>query len=107
MIQTINIEKLRELLNSKTSCQLIDVREVPEHESVRIPGSKLIPLSTLEHNVNLIDRGYALYIHCGVGKRATKAAEYLGSLGYEDLHVVEGGIKAWIEAGYPVECGVN
>lgn len=104
-VKNITIKEIQELLLKKRACQLIDVRELPEYESVRIAGAKLIPLSELEHKFNLIDRNSPVYIHCGVGKRAEKAADYLASLGFNDLHVVSGGIKAWIEAGYPVEHG--
>ena len=92
-------------LIDKGNCQIVDVREIPEYESVHIKGSKLAPLSNFEEKLNLIDKNSPVYLQCGVGKRAQKAAEYLASIGYKDLYVIEGGIKAWIEMGYPVEIG--
>ena len=94
--------ELKELVDNG-NCQIVDVREIPEYESVHIKGSKLVPLSIFEERLNLIDKNFPIYLQCGIGKRAQKAAEYLASLGYRDLYVIEGGIKAWIEAGYPVE----
>ncbi len=105
MIEHVSVEELKTILDSKTNCCLIDVREIPEYQSVRIPGSALISLSSFDQNVNQIDKNCSNYFLCGVGKRALKAAEYLESLGYKNLYVIDGGIKAWIEAGYPVECG--
>ena len=105
MIKTVSIEEIRKLMDSKQDCQIIDVRETAEHESIRIPGAKLVPLSEIDQKFNLIDKKRSTYLHCGVGKRAQKAAEYLSTLGFKELHVVDGGIKAWIEAGYPVEQG--
>ena len=96
--------ELKELID-KGNCQIIDVREVSEYESVRIKDSKSVPLTTFEEKLNLIDKKTPIYLQCGVGKRAQKAAEFLSDLGYKNLYVVEGGIKAWIEAGYPVEVG--
>ena len=103
-IKYCSTSELKELVD-KGNCQIIDVREIPEYESVRIKNSKLVPLSMFEEKINLIDKHYPVYLQCGVGKRAQKAAEYLSTLGYENLYVIEGGIKAWIEAGYPVEIG--
>ena len=104
MIEHLAVDKVKDLL-SKSKCQIIDVRELSEYQYVRIPNSKLVSLSEFEQKINLIDRSCPAYFLCGIGKRALKAAEYLGSLGYKDLYVVEGGIKAWLEAGYPIEQG--
>lgn len=103
-IKQVSISDLKELLKDNKS-QVIDVREKAEYERVRIPGTKLVPLSEFEKKYSVIDRNRPVYIHCGVGSRAQKAAEYLSSVGYENLYVIDGGIKAWIEAGYPVEQG--
>ena len=105
MVKHVSPEELKIISDSRTSCQIIDVRELPEYQAARIAGSKLVSLSEFEHKMNLIDRNCPAYFLCGIGKRALKAAEYLESLGYKDLYVIEGGIRAWINSGYPVECG--
>ena len=105
MPETISIYDLNNKLTKKEQCQIIDVREVPEYESARIAGSKLIPLSVFEQNISKINSDASSYFLCGVGKRAARAAEYLESIGYKNLYVIDGGIKAWIEAGFPVEQG--
>ena len=105
MVIHITVEEVKLLHENDANCQIIDVRELPEYQAARIAGSKLVSLSEFEHKMNLIDRNCPSYFLCGVGKRALKAAEYLESLGYKDLYVIEGGIKAWINSSYPVECG--
>ena len=105
MPNEITIDEFKKVLESSNNCQVIDVREQPEFDFVRIPGAKLLPLSEIETKHILIDKNNKAYIHCGVGKRAEKAALYLESLGYKNLCIINGGIKAWIEAGYPVESG--
>ena len=103
IVQEITPEKVHSLKTQNKDCQIIDAREAQEYEAVRILGSKLISLSTFDQNYKQIDETKPAYFLCSVGKRALKAAEYLSSLGYKDLYVIEGGIKAWIEAGYPVD----
>ncbi len=105
MVEHVSVEEFKAIVDSKTKSHLIDVREFSEYEAVRIPDSTLISLSVFDQKMNLIDKDFPNYFLCGIGKRALKAAEYLSSLGYKHLYVIDGGIKAWIEAGYPVECG--
>jgi len=104
-IEYCSVEELKNLIDSKKEVQIIDVREVPEYQSARIKNSKLTPLSEFMEKINLIEKEKPSYYLCGIGKRALKAAEYLESVGYKDLIVIDGGIKAWVQAGYPVECG--
>lgn len=103
MVNYITKEELKLIFDSGSICQIIDVREPLEYSSVRIPKSKLISLSSFDREFKKIDFTMDVYFICGVGKRASKAAEFLETLGYKNLFVVEGGIKAWIEANYPVE----
>lgn len=103
IIKDITPDEMQILKAADKDCQIIDVREVVEYEAVKIPGSKLIPLSIFDQSFQKIDKTKPAYFLCSIGKRALKAAEYLASLGYKDLYVIQGGIKAWIEAGYGVE----
>jgi rhodanese-related sulfurtransferase len=105
MVELVSIEEMKLISDSGTGFQIIDVREIPEYQSARIKDSKLFPLSSFDKKVNEINKTIPSYFLCGVGKRALKAAEYLESMGYKNLYVIDGGIKAWIEAGFPVECG--
>ena len=53
----MNVEKLQEFIDSKKegSFILLDVRQLSEHESSRIPGSKLIPLPILKDRLQELD----------------------------------------------------
>ena len=102
MVEHVSVQQLKTILDSNDDCNIIDVRESQEYTAVRISGSILVPLSQFEEKINLIDKNHAAYFLCGVGKRALKAAEYLEIKGYKNLYVIEGGIKAWLEAGFPV-----
>ncbi len=104
-IKYCSVEELKALLDKGAECQIVDVREVPEYQSARIKDSKLVPLSEFMEKMSLIEKEKPSYYLCGIGKRALKAAEYLESIGYKDLIVIDGGIKAWIQSGYPIDCG--
>lgn len=102
-IGKMSIKEILKKLNEKQDCQIIDVREQHEYEKAHIKGAKHMPLSEFDQKYTTIDKNKPIYIHCGVGGRATKAAEFLLAIGYKGLFVIDGGMKAWLEAGYPVD----
>lgn len=99
-INKCSVQEARNAIYKNPNYQLVDVREQVEYDIVRIPMSLLVPLSTFEQDYTKINQNNPIYLLCGVGKRASLAAEFLASRGYKDLFVIEGGIKEWINAGY-------
>ena len=88
---------------------LIDVRQVDEWDHGHIDGSVHTPRGLLEfiadptsprHNASLDPRKRTIVV-CASGARAALAAATLRSMGYDDVGVMDGGIKAWIAAGLP------
>jgi adenylyltransferase/sulfurtransferase len=82
---------------------LIDVREPTEHALVNIPGSRLVPLASIQSGDALADlpRDRELVVYCKTGIRSTHAVEALSRAGYTRLTVVSGGILDWIEQVEP------
>ncbi|MDP3850485.1 MAG: rhodanese-like domain-containing protein [Luteolibacter sp.] len=84
---------------------LLDVRTPAEFEEIHAEGAVLVPLDILDRKRVEDARGAdagPVYILCASGIRSVKAAAQLESAGLGDLHVVEGGTKAWDAAGLPV-----
>jgi rhodanese-related sulfurtransferase len=80
---------------------LIDVREPSEYATVRIPGAHLIPLGEIDLTKLPKHAGKKLVIHCGGGKRSHSACEkLLTEIPSLELYNVEGGIRAWVDAGF-------
>jgi rhodanese-related sulfurtransferase len=88
---------------------LLDVREGEEWQHGHIDGSIPVPRGLLEfmadpasprHKAGL-DPMRRVIVVCASGTRATFAAATLTALGYQDAVVLEGGLKAWAEAGLP------
>jgi len=51
------------------------------------------------------DKQAEIILYCGGGYRSALAAESLGRMGYVNVSSMDGGIRAWREAGYPIERG--
>lgn len=83
--------------------QFIDVRSPGEFEREHIAGASNVPLSELTKR-GLPETG-TLVIYCGEPScpLSRNAAATLGSLGYGNLRLLQGGLAAWKQLGYPVE----
>lgn len=75
--------------------QLIDVREVFEHQIGNIPQARLIPLGDLPKRLNEIDPSREVVVHCKMGGRSAKAVDLLRANGYTKVLNMTGGILAW------------
>ena len=76
---------------------LVDVRSTGEYGRKHIPGSKLIPLDTLEREApsQLQDKQAVIIVHCAAGSRSKRAAASLARMGYQQVFNLVGGINAW------------
>ena len=82
-------------------CEVLDVREYPEYAEAHLAGSRLVPLGDLRQQPELGGSGDLLVL-CRSGRRAREAAEILELRGGARPVVIEGGIEAWKQAGYPI-----
>jgi rhodanese-related sulfurtransferase len=86
---------------------LLDVRAAADFtgEQGHIAGATNIPLEDLTNRlVELADdleRPIALV--CRTDRRSAKAAALLARRGFGEVHVIEGGMTAWLASGWPAE----
>lgn len=94
-------------LGEPDAVTVIDVRSPAEFETAHIAGSYNVPLDLLsEHAAQLaarLDRQVVLV--CQSGNRAAQARQHLAGVGAEHLHVLDGGVGAYSEAGGTVVRG--
>jgi rhodanese-related sulfurtransferase len=88
-------------LQSQGEIQLIDVREVHEHEAGRIAGDRLIVLGSLSGEAHTIDQSRPVVFYCRSGARSAMATQAFSEAGY-DAHNMAGGLLAWDAAGLPL-----
>jgi rhodanese-related sulfurtransferase len=86
---------------------VLDVRERDAYEAGHIPGARLLPRGQLELRVNqdLPDPTRRILACCELGYISTLAAATLHSMGFARAVALDGGMKAWREAGYPLRSG--
>jgi rhodanese-related sulfurtransferase len=89
-------------LQAEQRIQLIDVRQLHEHEAGRISGSRLIELAALPAQADEIDRDQPVVFYCRSGARSAMATAAFTQAGY-DAHNMAGGLLDWEAAGLPLE----
>jgi len=87
--------------------ELVDVREDSEWAVDRAAGARHIGRGVLERDVEALlpDKATPIVLYCGGGFRSALAADNLQKMGYTNVVSMDGGIRAWREAGYPIEKG--
>jgi sulfur-carrier protein adenylyltransferase/sulfurtransferase len=94
--------------NPEGSFTLLDVRQLPEYEAGRIPGSQLIPLPALNERLQELDPEKPVIAYWAAGRRSRAAAQILTGKGFKQVYNLKGGIAAWQgqAAAGPVEFGM-
>ena len=82
-----------------------DVREDHEFAKDHAKGARHLGKGIIERDIETLvpDRQASIILYCGGGYRSALAADALRQMGYTNVVSMDGGIKAWREAGYPME----
>ena len=83
---------------------LLDVRETKEMEGGKLPNAVHIPLSQLDARGSELGKFNTrpVVVYCARGQRSRAAGATLEKLGFSDIYQLNGGYRAWKDAGLPV-----
>lgn len=86
---------------------ILDVREREAYEAGHVPNARHVPRGQLELRINQAfpDPTLRIVTVCEMGKISTLAAATLRDLGFRRAAALDGGMKTWRDAGYPIERG--
>lgn len=110
-IENLSPEQVKQELGNGEAT-LIDIRESEElKENGKIAGSVHAPRGMLEfyadeslpYHKPEFDKNKRIILHCASGGRSALAAKTLKEMGYQNAAHLDGGFKAWKEAGFPTE----
>ncbi|MBM7693336.1 rhodanese-related sulfurtransferase [Peribacillus deserti] len=87
-------KEVETLLNNKQPANIIDVREVDEVKTGKIPNAIHIPLGLLEFRMHELDKSKEYIIVCRSGGRSSMAFKLLESHGYKVINM-SGGMLEW------------
>ena len=101
-IPGLDVHALRDRLDGPEPPLLLDVRALDEYQGGHIEGSRHHYVGEIATRPIDIPLDRAVVTFCGSGRRALIAAAALRRLGWQDVSVCWGSMKAWKAAGYPL-----
>lgn len=104
-IQECSVAEVKARLDRGEPLHFIDIREDHEFATDHARGAQHLGKGIIERDIETVvsDKQDAIVLYCGGGFRSVLAADALQQMGYENVRSMEGGIRSWREAGYPVE----
>jgi rhodanese-related sulfurtransferase len=105
-IREIGAMEATQLINRRDALML-DLREAKEYEGGRVPNAVHLPQSQLASRAHELEKLTArpVIAYCDRGQRSRSAAAALTRLGFTEVYTLRGGLRAWSEAGLPLEKG--
>lgn len=94
--------KLTQLINQKEAV-IIDIRETDQFKKGHIPNARSIPIKTLASECEKLNqfKNKTFVVVCENGTQSHKAISQLKKAGFQNVHLLEGGIIAWGTQGLP------
>jgi len=92
------------LINSRDAL-LLDLRETKDYQGGRLPNALHLPMSQLESRSAELAKHTSrpVIAYCDNGSRSRAAGTALAKAGFAEVYQLSGGLKAWRDAGLPVE----
>jgi rhodanese-related sulfurtransferase len=94
-------------LINRQNAVILDLRESNEYAAGRLPNALHIPLGQLATRGQELAKfiGRPIIAYCERGQRSRAAAGALAKLGFTEVFTLQGGLRAWSDAGMPLEKG--
>lgn len=93
-MKNITAREVAEMLGNGEKLDIIDVREVSEVATGKIPGAENIPLGLLEFRMHELQKPKEYIVVCHSGGRSAMATQLLENHGFLVTNML-GGMLAW------------
>lgn len=102
--KTIPAKELQTLQATSATLTIIDVRTPGEVAQGKIKGARNINVNASDFSAQLekLDKSKPVAVYCVAGVRSARAMDLMKRAGFTTIYNLEGGIKAWGAAGFPV-----
>lgn len=104
-IRECSLADVKARLDAGEKFHLVDVREESEFAADHVKGAVHIGKGVIERDIEdkIPDHAAPIVLYCGGGFRSALAALNLKKMGYTNVISMDGGMRGWREAGYPVD----
>jgi rhodanese-related sulfurtransferase len=104
-VKECSIAEAKAMLEGRQVEYFLDVREDHEFAADHARGARHLGKGIIERDIESLvpDKQATIILYCGGGYRSVLAADALQRMGYAKVMSMDGGIKDWRAAGYPME----
>ncbi|HET6267965.1 MAG TPA: rhodanese-like domain-containing protein [Acidobacteriota bacterium] len=104
-IHETDVPTIKQRLDRHEKFYLVDVREDHEWNAGHLPGAIHLSKGIIERDIEtqIPDHAAEIVLYCGGGFRSALVADNLQKMGYTNVSSMDGGIRGWKEAAYPLE----
>ncbi|WP_429318983.1 rhodanese-like domain-containing protein [Paraburkholderia sp. GAS448] len=92
-----------QLINRRNAV-VIDLRPSADFANGHLPSARHIEFAELQAKVGQLvkNKSNPVLLVCQTGQQSHKAVRIVQDAGYAEVHVLQGGLNAWQQAGMPV-----
>ena len=92
-----------QLINRRNAV-VVDLRTATDYAAGHLPAARHLALDELQAKIGQIAKNKAtpVLLVCQTGLQSNKASHIVKAAGYTEVHVLQGGLTAWQQAGMPV-----
>jgi rhodanese-related sulfurtransferase len=103
-VKELTVNDVKVKLERGETFHLIDVREESEFAKDHLPNAVHLGKGIIERDIEsrVPDTATEIVLYCGGGFRSALAADNLQKMGYTNVWSMDGGIRDWRQAGYPL-----
>jgi rhodanese-related sulfurtransferase len=102
-IKEEDFREIKKKLDAGDEMTIVDTREDNEWARGHIPNALHLGKGVIERDIEkaIPDKETTVVLYCGGGYRSALAADNLQRMGYRNVISMDGGWRAWTEAGFP------
>jgi rhodanese-related sulfurtransferase len=100
-VREISVAETQQRMRDNKDAKLIDVREDNEWNAAHAAGAVHLGKGIIERDIErtVPEKDTELILYCGGGYRSALATDALQKMGYTKVFSLDGGWRAWNEAG--------
>jgi rhodanese-related sulfurtransferase len=106
-VKECTVDDVKRRLAAGDKFLLVDVREESEWSAGHASGAVHMSKGVIERDVEtkVPDKTIPMVLYCGGGFRSALVADNLQKMGYTNVISMDGGWRAWVQAGMNVDRG--
>lgn len=99
--KTVGVSQAVLLANQKQGI-FVDVRSADAFKTGAIPQARNLPAADIQAKLASLPKDKPIIVVCDQGRESVRIAASLRKQGYDQAVAIEGGLRAWSQAGMPL-----